>query len=51
MRTLSIMKADTGGFVGHTAVHLRMVELARGRIEAVRGDPKLHKGFGSRCST
>ncbi len=23
MRTLSIIKADTGGFVGHTAVHLR----------------------------
>jgi fructose 1,6-bisphosphate aldolase/phosphatase len=38
MQTLSIIKADTGGFVGHTAVHPRMVELARGRIEAVRGD-------------
>jgi fructose 1,6-bisphosphatase len=38
MQTLSIIKADTGGFVGHTAVHPRMIELARERVETVRGD-------------
>jgi fructose 1,6-bisphosphate aldolase/phosphatase len=38
MQTLSIIKADTGGFVGHTAVHPQMVELARKRIETVRGN-------------
>lgn len=29
MQTLSIIKADTGGFVGHSSVHPKMVEAAR----------------------
>jgi fructose 1,6-bisphosphate aldolase/phosphatase len=37
MLTLSIIKADTGGFVGHTAVHPRMVEVAERAVTDVRG--------------
>jgi fructose 1,6-bisphosphate aldolase/phosphatase len=36
--TLSIIKADTGGWVGHSAVHPRMLEEGRRRVEGVRGD-------------
>jgi fructose 1,6-bisphosphate aldolase/phosphatase len=38
MVTLSLIKADTGGFVGHTAVHPALVDEARRAIERVRGD-------------
>lgn len=38
MQTLSIINADTAGFVGHTAVYPQMVALARERIETARGD-------------
>src|SRR6516225_5264509 len=31
--TLSVIKADTGGYVGHSAVHPQMVELARERVQ------------------
>lgn len=35
--TLSIIKADTGGFVGHTDVHPEMLEVAHTRVtEAIR---------------
>ncbi len=37
MLTLSIIKADTGGFVGHTAVHPAIVADAAHAIERVRG--------------
>jgi fructose 1,6-bisphosphate aldolase/phosphatase len=37
MQTLSIIKADTGGFVGHSAVHPDMLEAARRRIVEVTG--------------
>ncbi len=37
--TLSVIKADTGGFVGHTEVHPEMMDTARERTaEAVRSD-------------
>lgn len=37
--TLSTIKADTGGFVGHTEVHPEMMEVARERVrEATRSD-------------
>jgi fructose 1,6-bisphosphate aldolase/phosphatase len=36
--TLSIIKADTGGYVGHSAVHPEQVEVARRAIEAAKGD-------------
>lgn len=36
--TLSVIKADTGGYVGHTEVHPEMMEVARTRVgEAVAG--------------
>ena len=37
MRTLSIIKADTGGFVGHPAMHPAMVADAAHAIGRVRG--------------
>ena len=36
MLTLSIIKADTGGFVGHTSVHPSMVDEARERVERAK---------------
>jgi fructose 1,6-bisphosphate aldolase/phosphatase len=36
--TLSIIKADTGGWVGHSAVHPDMVEAARKAVAAKVGD-------------
>jgi fructose 1,6-bisphosphate aldolase/phosphatase len=38
MVTLSIIKADTGGFVGHCAVHPAMVAEASARMDAARGE-------------
>jgi fructose 1,6-bisphosphate aldolase/phosphatase len=38
MVTLSVIKADTGGYVGHTAIHPRMNEVARKALERVKGD-------------
>lgn len=37
MLTFSIIKADTGGWVGHSAVHPDMVEVATSAIEGARG--------------
>jgi fructose 1,6-bisphosphate aldolase/phosphatase len=36
--TLSVIKADTGGYVGHSAVHPDMIDEARVAIEGVIGD-------------
>ena len=36
MLTLSIIKADTGGFVGHTAVHPEMVVEASRALDRAR---------------
>jgi fructose 1,6-bisphosphate aldolase/phosphatase len=36
--TLSIIKADTGGWVGHSAVHPEMVDAARKAVEGKVGD-------------
>jgi len=36
MLTLSIIKADTGGFVGHSAMHPKMLEAARRELERAR---------------
>ena len=38
MLTLSIIKADTGGFVGHSAMHPDMLAVARAELEQARGD-------------
>lgn len=37
MLTLSIIKADTGGWVGHSAVHPDMVDVATRAVDAARG--------------
>jgi fructose 1,6-bisphosphate aldolase/phosphatase len=37
MVTCSVIKADTGGFVGHSAVHPRMLEVAGEMVDAQRG--------------
>ena len=37
MVTCSVIKADTGGFVGHAAVHPRMLEVAGEMLHAQRG--------------
>ena len=39
MLTLSIIKADTGGFVGHTAVHPAMIAEAAHALERASGRP------------
>src|SRR5207237_6398509 len=36
--TLSIIKADTGGYVGHSAVHPRAIEVAQKAIDGVKGN-------------
>ena len=38
MLTLSIIKADTGGYVGHSAVHPDMVDVARAALDDAIGD-------------
>lgn len=37
MLTLSIIKADTGGWVGHSGIHPRMLEVARAALDGARG--------------
>ena len=37
MVTCSVIKADTGGFVGHSAVHPRMLEVAGDTVDAPTG--------------
>src|SRR5438093_8043074 len=36
--TLSIIKADTGGYVGHSAVHPRAIEVAQKAIDGAKGN-------------
>jgi fructose 1,6-bisphosphate aldolase/phosphatase len=38
MITLSIIKADTGGYVGHSSVHPRMVEVAQTGVDRAKGE-------------
>ena len=38
MLTLSIIKADTGGFVGHSSMHPEMLDVARRAVAEVVGD-------------
>lgn len=37
MRTLSVIKADTGGFVGHSAMHPDMIATAARALDAAKG--------------
>ena len=38
MLTLSIIKADTGGFVGHSSMHPEMLDVARRAVDGVVGE-------------
>jgi fructose 1,6-bisphosphate aldolase/phosphatase len=38
MTTLSIIKADTGGFVGHSGMHPEMLDVARRALDRARGE-------------
>ena len=38
MLTLSIIKADTGGFIGHSSMHPGMLDVARRAVDGVLGD-------------
>jgi fructose 1,6-bisphosphate aldolase/phosphatase len=49
VETLSIIKADTGGYVGHTAVHPAMIETAESRIAAARDEGLLIDGQVATC--
>ena len=44
MLTVSIIKADTGGWVGHTAVHPDQLEVARRRLATAQGEGLLVDG-------
>lgn len=46
--TLSVIKADTGGFVGHTDVHPAMMDEARARTERAARDGLLLDGHVNR---
>ncbi|WTZ27391.1 fructose-1,6-bisphosphatase [Microbispora sp. NBC_01389] len=49
MITLSVIKADTGGFVGHSAVHPRLVAEARREIERAKSAGLLVDGCVESC--
>ncbi|KUO19312.1 fructose-1,6-bisphosphate aldolase/phosphatase [Streptomyces dysideae] len=49
MLTLSIIKADTGGFVGHSAVHPDMIDLARRALDGARTSELLLDGQVATC--
>ncbi|MEU8173138.1 fructose-1,6-bisphosphate aldolase/phosphatase [Microbispora hainanensis] len=49
MITLSIIKADTGGFVGHSAVHPRLMAEARREIERAKSSGLLIDGHAESC--
>ncbi|MBO4275035.1 fructose-1,6-bisphosphate aldolase/phosphatase [Microbispora triticiradicis] len=49
MITLSVIKADTGGFVGHSAVHPRLIAEARREIERAKSSGLLVDGHVESC--
>ncbi len=49
MVTLSIIKADTGGWVGHSAVHADQISEARRHIDRARASGLLIDGFVGTC--
>ncbi len=48
MITLSIIKADTGGYVGHSAMHPHMIGLAQNALDVVKGE-LIVDGHASSC--
>jgi len=49
MLTLSIIKADTGGFVGHSAVHPDMLSEARSAVDRAKASELLLDGHVASC--
>lgn len=49
MRTLSIIKADTGGFVGHSAIHPDLADVARRELAAAVDRGLLDDGQVGSC--
>ncbi|WP_028927846.1 fructose-1,6-bisphosphate aldolase/phosphatase [Pseudonocardia acaciae] len=49
MLTLSIIKADTGGFVGHSAVHPELMAVARAAVERAVREGLLVDGTTAAC--
>jgi fructose 1,6-bisphosphate aldolase/phosphatase len=49
VRTLSVIKADTGGFVGHSAVHPDQLAAARAELAAAVDDGLLDDGQVGSC--
>lgn len=49
MVTLSIIKADTGGWVGHSAVHPEQLEEARRHVDKAKADGLLVDGQVTSC--
>lgn len=49
MLTLSIIKADTGGFVGHSAVHPETLKTGRAAVEKAAADGLLIDGTVASC--
>lgn len=49
MLTLSVIKADTGGWVGHSAVHPEQLEAARSHIGEAIGTGLLRDGYVASC--
>ncbi|MFD4196893.1 fructose-1,6-bisphosphate aldolase/phosphatase [Amycolatopsis thermoflava] len=49
MTTFSIIKADTGGFVGHSAVHPEMLSTAQDRLRDAVGGGLLLDGHAASC--
>lgn len=49
MVTLSIIKADTGGWVGHSAVHGEQMDVARRRVAAAKEAGLIVDGYVGAC--
>ncbi|MFP4538522.1 MAG: fructose-1,6-bisphosphate aldolase/phosphatase [Dichotomicrobium sp.] len=47
--TLSVIKADVGGYVGHSTVHPQLLETARARVEEAVGSGLLIDGHVTNC--
>ena len=47
--TLSVIKADVGGFVGHSAMHPELIEEAKGRLVSAQGHGMIEDAHVTAC--
>lgn len=47
--TVSVLKADVGGFVGHSNMHPRLIEIARESLDAAKIDGKIIDYYVAYC--